>query len=51
VQAELLPDSKERQKAIAWGYMLDPLSERIGRLPKKYVKAAVDTFGKTNPFR
>ncbi len=50
MQAELETDRVARGRAIAMAEYLDPGSERLSKIPKKVVAAAVREFGSRNPF-
>jgi len=50
LQARLSPDAKERDRAIAMTYYLDPKSETLATLTKAQVDAAVAAFGRENIF-
>ena len=50
MQAELETDRVKRGRAIAMAAYLDPGSERLSKIPKDEVAAAVRDYGDLNPF-
>jgi Tfp pilus assembly protein PilF len=50
MEAELSADKQARGRAIAMAYYLDKQSERLAKIPKDEVDAAVKAFADSNPF-
>jgi hypothetical protein len=50
MEAKLARNPKERDRAIAMAYYLDRNSERLAKIPKQEIDAAVKKFSRNNPF-
>jgi hypothetical protein len=50
IEAKLTRNPKERNRAIAMAYYLDRNSERLSKIPKREIDAAVKEFSRNNPF-